>query len=231
MGRSIQDDHWSGERITLISYTQAEVAKAPSTWRGKEGSGVKQDSKNQKSEREKGQKDVNVSVFDGMGCLTDLGKLDLNKHKIVSNEISEDVRLICDSVNRDQKGKAITEHSLPHDVMKITEEQIINQGRIIMFAGGAPCGDFNRKRNLRMRNGKIPTTDQRTGFKGNTGKLFKQMIKVWRWVKKHNPDCDYFTTQKMYSLDVMCSRILFSRLPSDPTSLKHIFESFPSALK
>ena len=43
-----------------------------------------------------------------------------------------------------------------------------------------------------MRNGKMSTTDQRTGFKGNTGKLFKQLIKVWRWVKKRNPDCDYF---------------------------------------
>ena len=77
-------DNWSGERITLISYLQAEVAKAPSTWRGKkEGSSVKQDSKS----RRKGEKEVILSSFDGTGCLgiasRDAGTLDLNKHRIV----------------------------------------------------------------------------------------------------------------------------------------------------
>ena len=32
----------------------------------------------------------------------------------------------------------------------------------------------------------------RSGFEGKTGILFKQMVKIWRWVKKHNPDCAYF---------------------------------------
>ena len=187
------DTDWSGERITLISYLQAEVAKAPSTWRGKkEGSSVKQDSKNLSKE----EKEVILSLFDGMGCLgialTDVGTLDLSKHKIVSSEISEKARLICDSANRDEQGNPITDHNFPNDVMKITEKHIVDQGKIIMFAGGAPCGDFSRKRNLRMRNGKMPTTDQRSGFKGKTGILFKQMLKVWHWVKKHNPECDYF---------------------------------------
>ena len=40
------NENWNGERITWVSYLRAEVANAPSTWRGKkEGSSVKQDSK------------------------------------------------------------------------------------------------------------------------------------------------------------------------------------------
>ena len=132
------DTDWSGERITLISYLQAEVPKAPSTWRGKkEGSSVKQDSKN----RSKEEKEVMLSMFDGMGCLgialKDVGTLNLSKHKIVSSEISEKARLICDSANRDEQGNPITDHNFPNDVMKITEKHIVDQGKIIMFAGGA----------------------------------------------------------------------------------------------
>ena len=120
------------------------------------------------------------------------GEFDLNKHKVVPNEISEKARSICNSANRDQDDHPITDHEFKNDVMKITEEDIVDQGKNTAFAGGAPCGDFSRKSNLRMRNGGIPTTDQRSGFKGKTGILFKQLIKVRHWVKTHNPKCDYF---------------------------------------
>ena len=59
-------------------------------------------------------------MFDGMGCLgialNDVGKLDLSKHKIVSSEISEKARSVCDSANRDQQGNPITDHKFPNDV-------------------------------------------------------------------------------------------------------------------
>ena len=161
-----------------------------------------------------------------MGCLgialKDVGTLDLNRHKIVSSEISGKARSVCDSANRDQQGNPFICRNFPNDVMEITEKHIEDQGKIIMFAGGAPCGDFSRKRNLRMRNGKMPTTDQRSGFKGKTGILFKQMLKVWHWVKKHNPECDYFIENVIF--DDMQEWQVVNETFGEPTVLnsKHV---------
>ena len=124
--------------------------------------------------------------------MKDVGTLDLSKHKIVPSERSEKARSVCDSANRDQQGNPFTDHNFPNDVMNITETHFVDQGKIVMIAGGTPCGDFSRKRNLRMLNGKMSTTDQRSGFKGKTGIPFKKMLKVWHWMKTHNPGCDYF---------------------------------------
>ena len=75
-----------------------------------------------------------------MGCLgialKDVGTLDMNRHKIVSSEKSEKARSVCDSANRDQQGNPFTDHNFPNDVMKITEKHIVDQGKLIMFAGG-----------------------------------------------------------------------------------------------
>jgi hypothetical protein len=51
------------------------------------------------------------------------------------------------------------DHDWCHVVINITEQTIINLGNNIMFVGGAHCGDYSRKRNLRQRNGKMKTTD------------------------------------------------------------------------
>ena len=141
-------------------------------------------------------KKVILSLFDGMGCLSmalmDLGKLDLKKHTILGIENSKGARSVCDSANQLEDGTPLVDHSICNDVDEMTEQMIIDMGEIILFAGGAPCGDFSRKRNFAFRDGSMPTTDQRSGFAGRTGILFKKMLTIWKWVKKHNPKCDYF---------------------------------------
>jgi hypothetical protein len=169
------------ERITLESVHQAEAAEASSTWRGKKVESGKQTSKkiqrNEKVAMKERDKKVILTLFDGAGglgmSLNELGKIDLSQQRIVSCENHKGARLVCDSTNRKEDGSPMIDHNWCQDVMDITEQKIVDLGDIIMVAGGAPCGDYSRKRNLRQRNGKMPTTDQRSGFKGKTGILFK----------------------------------------------------------
>ena len=186
------------EKITLESLHQAEAAEASSTWRGKkvESQKSKRIQRIKKVTMKEKDKEVMHTLFDGAGglgmSLNELGKFDLSQQRIVACDNRKGARLLCDSTNRKEDGSPMIDHDWCHDVMDIIEQTFIYLGNIIMFAGGAPCGDCSRKRNLRQRNGKMPTTYQRSGFKGKAGILFKHMVKIWRWVKKHNPDCDYF---------------------------------------
>ena len=127
-------------------------------------------------------KKVILSLFDGMGCLSmalmDLGKLDLKKHKILGIENSNGARSVCDSANQLEDGTPLVDHSICDDVNEMTEHMIVDMGEIILFAGGAPCGDFSRKRNFALRDGSMPTTDQRSGFAGRTGILFNEMLTI-----------------------------------------------------
>ena len=107
--------------------------------------------------------------------LNELGKIDLSQQRIVACGNHKGARLVCDNTNRKEDGSPMIDHDWCHDVMNITEQTITDLGNVIMFAGGAPCGDYSRKRNLRQRIGKMPTTNQRSGFKGRTSILFKQM--------------------------------------------------------
>ena len=220
------------ERITLESVHQAEAAGASSTWRGKKVESGKQTSKkiqrNEKVAMKERDKKVILTLFDGAGglgmSLNELGKIDLSQQRIVSCENHKGARLVCDSTNRKEDGSPMIDHNWCQDVMDITEQKIVDLGDIILVAGGAPCGDYSRKRNLRQRNGKMPTTDQRSGFKGKTGILFKQMVKIWRWVKKHNPNCDYFIENVVFDdmeeWEYICAAF------GEPTVVNSKYQSF-----
>ena len=213
---------WTGNRLTLLSFQDCveEVEDVSTTWRGNEGyafnrdyelplksvlkksvpreaDGMNVEDGRQKAEADAtNKKKVILSLFDGMGCLSmalmDLRKLDLKKHKILGIENSNGARSICDSANQLEDGTPLVDHSICDDVNEVTEQMIVDMGEIILLAGGPPCGDFSRKRNFALRDGSMPTTDQRSGFAGRTGILFKKMLTIWKWVKKHNPQCDYF---------------------------------------
>jgi site-specific DNA-cytosine methylase len=131
-----------------------------------------------------------------MGCLEialgELGKLDLTKQRMLVSEIDEKTREVYNQVHK-CKERPNTK-KWPNDIMDIAEGHVrdLGKNKVILFAGGAPCGDHSSKRNMRLRDGTMPTTDQRPGFKGRNGKVFKQLIRIWKWVKKYNPDCDHF---------------------------------------
>ena len=199
---------------------------------GEEVESGKQTSKkiqrNEKVAMKERDKKVILTLFDGAGglgmSLNELGKLDLSQQRIVSCENHKGARLVCDSTNRKEDGSPMIDHNWCQDVMDITEQKIVDLGDIILVAGGAPCGDYSRKRNLRQRNGKMPTTDQRSGFKGKTGILFKQMVKIWRWVKKHNPNCDYFIENVVF--DDMKEWIYICDAFGEPTVVNSKYQSF-----
>ena len=74
--------------------------------------------------------------------------------------------------------------TLPQDVSKITEEHVAAMGDVDLFIASPPCTDFSRLK-------KTATRDGRKGMAGPTGCLFRHTLQVWRWVRKHNPGCQF----------------------------------------
>jgi hypothetical protein len=142
--------------------------------------------------------------------------------RYVAVELDYTARLVAQHANQVSDKFPGIDHSVANDVYHLTEQTIIDLGPIQMFIAAPPCGDFSKLRLLPSCNvhallaaaatdddvmdklvqdlttGSVTDADNRTvgdprpGLDGPTGKVFKQVLLVWHWVLKHNPDCQYF---------------------------------------
>ena len=114
--------------------------------------------------------------------------------RLISVENNAMKRLIASNVNPADEHFPYIDHSWHHDVMDITEQDIIDRGpgNIKMLMFGCPCKDIPKLRLLPDRQGRRPKGDPRLGLDGPTGRLFGQCIWTLSVVLKHNPDCEYF---------------------------------------
>ena len=78
------------------------------------------------------------------------------------SEIDDKTREVYNQVHK-CKGRPDTSKEWPNDIMDMIEGHVrdLGKNKVIMLAGGAPCGDHSSKRNMRLRDGTMPTTDQR----------------------------------------------------------------------
>ena len=74
--------------------------------------------------------------------------------------------------------------TLQQDVSGITEEQVVAMGDLHLFLASPPCTDFSKLKKTAARDG-------RAGLEGTTGCLFRDVLKIWKWVKQHNPECQF----------------------------------------
>ena len=108
--------------------------------------------------------------------------------KYIAVEIQAEVRQIATNQNPS------IQHGLngKHDVLQITEDDIKGIQRLDDFLVGAPCNDFSTNRLMKDRPGwngppGVPGVDPRLGLEGKTGQVFKHVLKIFEWVRKHHP--------------------------------------------
>jgi hypothetical protein len=140
------------------------------------------------------------SVCDGMGCgATSLQNCGADVTRYVAVEIDLAARTVCQFANPKTDSFPGIDHSVCNDMFDVTETMVRRMGKIGLFIGATPCGDFSKLRLLPPRGFKvhIPTNttrsfDPRPGLDGPNLKKFRQLLLLLSWVLKHNPDCEYF---------------------------------------
>jgi hypothetical protein len=139
------------------------------------------------------------SVCDGMGCgAAALQECEADMSRYVAVELNEEARKIAEFANPKTTSFPGIDHSVCNDMYDITEQTIIDMGpgNIVLFLGGTPCGDFSKLRMLLSTNDPSDSMewvskDPRPGLDGPNGKKLRQFIKIWMWVLKHNPNCEF----------------------------------------
>ena len=139
-----------------------------------------------------------LSICDGMGCAAmALKSCSADVDRYVAIEIDNDAKRIAQFANPREGRFPGIDHSVCSNMYHLTEQQIIDMGRIVLFIGATPCGDFSKLRLLPERGSEDTSltwqvVDPRPGLKGPNGHKFRQLIVIWSWVLKRNPDCEYF---------------------------------------
>ena len=77
--------------------------------------------------------------------------------------------------------------------MDISEEMILEMGQIAKLTMAPPCNDLSLQRGF-DKDGRFSKeeAEKRPGLDGPTGKVFRKCLEICRWVRKHNPDVEYF---------------------------------------
>ena len=136
-----------------------------------------------------------ISVCDGMGC----GLVSLRANNVVSLdrylavEISEDARRIAKNANPFIEGKLNIDHSWHTNLYNMTETGIeaLGHNAVKLFLAGPPCQDFSKLRLIVKKSAQKSERELRPGLNGPNGRKFREIIKLWKLVKKHNPDCEF----------------------------------------
>ena len=137
-----------------------------------------------------------LSVCDGMGCglvsLTANNVDSLDRYLAV--EMSEDARRIAKNANPHNEGKLNIDHSWHTNLYNIIEadtEALRHNSTKLFLAAGPPCQNFSRLRLIVRNSAKRDARELRPGLNGPNGRAFRGVIKLWKIVKKHNPDCEF----------------------------------------
>ena len=148
--------------------------------------------------------------------------------RFISVENNAMKRLIANNVNPADAHFPGIDHSWHHDVMDITEQDIIDlgPGNIKMLMFGCPCKDMSKLRLLPDRQGRRPNGDPRLGLDGPTGRLFRQCIWILSVVLKHNPDCEYFSENVCFR-DLIEHWLEVCKALGDPAQIvSHDYDSY-----
>jgi site-specific DNA-cytosine methylase len=157
-----------------------------------------------------------MSLCDGMGGYA----LSLKANQIkathyYASELDATARIICDNANpADATFPGVDHSTLPCDVNDITEDTIRALGFNVIksFVAGPPCQDMSK---LRLLPGYRKKKGQNTqpGLKGKHGQVFIQVLQIFAWVMKYNPDLRFWVLENLDFSDltedweVICSAL------------------------
>jgi hypothetical protein len=113
------------------------------------------------------------------------------------SEIDRDARSIGDHIiqrlkreHADQLHPLFDNSSgtLPNDITLITEQMIIDMGRIDLFSSAWPCTDLSGA-----------SREEAQGLDGDRSALFFKTEEILAWVRKYNPHCHFFCENVVFS--------------------------------
>ena len=135
------------------------------------------------------------SMCGGMDVAALIAKaIQIRPSRHISVEITRSARTVAAAIHQLSEDHPGVDHSFATDVPTITREQIKSLGKsaISMICFGAPCEDMSKLRLLPPRHAGDRKANPRPGLDGPKGQIFRECLKVRRWIKEFSPRAKTF---------------------------------------